>query len=52
MKAMSDIMHVRFFWQLLALRKRLDINPYSLSSDELVLLKSYETNELNITNDR
>jgi len=39
---MNDIEQVKFIWQLLALRKRMDIEPYGLTQNELLLLESYE----------
>ena len=49
MKIMTDAQHVKFIWQLLALRKRMDVDPYSLSNDELMLLQSYDVANLNLT---
>ncbi len=49
---MDRLKHVRFFWELLALRQRFDIAPYSLSSEELALLKFYQVNEAHVTKDR
>ena len=51
-EAMNNLKHVRFFWQLLALLQRLDQDPYSLSSKELALLKSYQINKARITKDQ
>ena len=33
--------HAKFIWQLLALRKRFDVDPYSLSQEQLRILKDY-----------
>ena len=51
-KAMKSLKNVKFLWQLLALRQRFDMDPYSLSYEELVLLKNYQINEARTTNDR
>ena len=49
---MADAERTTLVWQLIALRKRLDTDPYGLSSDELMLLKSYEQTNSFITRDR
>ena len=41
---MENADHVKFIWQVLALRKRFGVNPYSLSKEELNILEN-----LNIT---
>tara|TARA_B100001093_G_scaffold476310_1_gene502572 strand:- start:260 stop:415 length:156 start_codon:yes stop_codon:yes gene_type:complete len=41
---MENVDHVKFIWQVLALRKRFGVNPYSLSKEELNILEN-----LNIT---
>ena len=51
-KTMNRLKHLRFFWELLALQRQFDRDPYSLSSDELALLKHYQVNEAEITNVR
>jgi len=42
---MKNVEHVRFIWQLLALRKRFGVNPYSLLKEELQMLKEFEITE-------
>ena len=42
---MKNVEHVKFIWQLLALRKRFGVNPYSLSREELQILKEFEMTE-------
>jgi hypothetical protein len=49
MHFMTDAQHVKFIWQLLALRKRMDVDPYGLSKDELMLLQSYDVADPNLT---
>ena len=49
MQFMTDAQHVKFIWQLLALRKRMDVDPYGLSKDELMLLQSYDLADPNLT---
>ena len=51
-RTMNKLKHLRFFWELLALRRQFDRDPYSLSSDELALLSYYQVNEAQITNVR
>lgn len=39
---MKNIDHVKFIWQVLALRKRFGVNPYSLSKEELIILENFD----------
>ena len=39
---MKDLEHVKFIWQVLALRKRFGANPYSLSREELNILENFD----------
>ncbi len=39
---MKDLEHVKFMWQVLALRKRFGVNPYSLSKEELNILENFD----------
>ena len=39
---MENLDHVKFIWQVLALRKRFGINPYSLSKEELNILEKFD----------
>jgi hypothetical protein len=43
---MKNVEHVKFIWQLLALRKRFGVNPYSLLKEELQILKEFEMTEV------
>ena len=39
---MTDTNQIKYIWQLLVLRKRMDVNPYGLTQAELQTLQSYE----------
>jgi hypothetical protein len=39
---MENINHIKFIWQVLALRKRFGVNPYSLSKEELNILENFD----------
>lgn len=39
---MTDTNHVKYIWQLLVLRQRMDVDPYGLTQAELQTLRSYE----------
>ena len=39
---MKDLKHIKFIWQVLALRKRFGINPYSLTKEELNILENFD----------
>lgn len=39
---MENLDHVKFIWQVLALRKRFGVNPYSLSKEELDILENFD----------
>mgnify|MGYP001159860088 FL=1 len=39
---MRDLEHVKFMWQVLALRKRFGVNPYGLSKEELNVLENFD----------
>ena len=46
---MKDTDHVKFIWQLLALCKRMDVDPYGLTHNELLLLQSYDLTKTSLT---
>ena len=46
---MKDTDHVKFIWQLLALCKRMDVDPYGLTQNELLLLQSYDLTKTSLT---
>ena len=49
---MTDTNHVKYIWQLLILRKRMDIDPYGLTQAELQTLQSYELENRPVTTSR
>ena len=42
---MGNAKNVKFIWQLVALRRQYGSNPYSLSREELQILKNFEITE-------
>ena len=46
---MTDTNHVKYIWQLLVLRQRMDVDPYGLTQAELQTLKSYEMGNRPVT---
>ena len=49
---MTDTNHVKYIWQLLVLRKRMDLDPYGLTQAELQILQSYEMENQLVTTSR
>lgn len=49
---MTDTNHVKYIWQLLVLRKRMEMDPYGLTQAELQTLQSYEIENRPITTSR
>lgn len=49
---MTDTNHVKYIWQLLVLRKRMDMDPYGLTQAELQTLQSYEVENRPVTTSR
>ena len=46
---MTETNHVKYIWQLLVLRQRMDVNPYGLTQAELQTLQSYEIETWQVT---
>ena len=49
---MTDTNHVKYIWQLLVLRKRMDFDPYGLTQAELQILQSFEMENQLVTTSR
>ena len=49
---MTDTNHVKYIWQLLVLRKRMDLDPYGLTQAELQILQSFEMENQLVTTSR
>ena len=46
---MTETNHVKYIWQLLVLRQRMDVDPYGLTQAELQTLQSYEIEGRQVT---